>query len=50
MHEPRNASKIRKAIIAINHIRVKISTNGTMYAKYPALEARVTEFIEFVRD
>ena len=40
----------REAISAMDRNRVPIYTSWTLQAKHPALESRVTEFIEFARD
>ena len=50
MHEPCSALKDREVISAMDRKRDPISTYGTLHAKHPALESRVTEFIEFARD
>ena len=50
MHEPCNASKKQEGHRAMDRNRVPICISGTLHAKYPALESRVTEFIEFASD
>ena len=42
--------KNREAICAMDRNRVPISTSGTLYANYYALESRVTEFTKFALD